>query len=81
MGHHMAEETMKEQPDQIISRLLVAERGNAEDNYLRAKAQYNRTPSSPSAGQTLAIYEEYWNDLKATVEYWRKLRDVPTNRV
>jgi hypothetical protein len=72
---------MKESPQQMISRLLMRERGNSEDNVLRAREQFRRNPDSITAEGVVRQYEETHQNVLAAIEYWRKVRDVPITRI
>jgi len=76
MGHHMAEETMTETADQLISRLLKQERSNRIDNSVRAKMQAVSNPTSQLAQNVAARYEAEVSAVELAVTWWKEARDL-----
>ena len=74
LGCNETEETMKEMPDQRISRLLANELDYVKDNKVRAAMQAARHPDSVTAQGVADGYATAVADAEKAIECWKKIR-------
>jgi hypothetical protein len=74
VGYHATGEIVRETAEQLISRLLGQERGEAQDDLARALQQVQREPANTVAVQVMENYRGKLEFTNYAIEKWKQIR-------